>query len=74
MTYGIETGIKVGGTVDQDGVAMTTASIKEIFESGFATHQTDAVMLKALEVLKAAATVDNLTIRDCQITGKTINT
>ena len=49
-----ETAINIGNEANPQGAAYCAGAITEIFKAGFDTRQSEAVMIRALDVLQSA--------------------
>lgn len=65
----MKTALHIGNTAaDPENVSYVTGAIVEIFEAAFRTHQSEAVVLAAMEALGKVANV-SATVSHCNFTS-----
>ena len=57
--------LHIGAKLDKETADNAASAIAQLFESAYETRQTDKVILRALDVLKASVTVQNVSINSC---------
>lgn len=61
----MENMMHIGANLSKETAENASNAIKVVFESGFQNHVSETVMLKALDTLKSAVTVQNITVSGC---------
>lgn len=61
----MENMLHIGAKLDKETADNAASAIATVFNSAYETRQTDDVILKALDVLKSAVTVQHVNIQNC---------
>lgn len=61
----METMMHIGAKLDKETADNAAAAVEQILKAGFDYRVSDKVMLKSLDVLKSAVTVQNVTVSGC---------
>ena len=61
--------VSIGVKVHEESVKATAQSVIDILDAGARNHTNDEVMLKALTVLKASASIENLNFHGFNVTS-----
>lgn len=61
----MENFLHIGAKLDKETADNAASAIVTVFHSAYETRQTDEVILKALDVLKSAVTVQNVSVQNC---------
>ena len=61
--------VNIGVKIDEASVKATSDAVIAMLDAGARNHTNDEVMLKALSVLKASATIENLTFNGFNISS-----
>lgn len=70
----METAIKIGAEVSKASAENLAKVVERIFRSGYQTHMDQATIVKALDAMGKALSIENMTITGCNINGdKTVN-
>lgn len=65
----MESSLKIGASPDQEGVAMVTASIIQILQTGYDLRVSETLMEQSLNLLHSAFKVDGVTVQNCNFVG-----
>ena len=70
----MEAAIKIGNEANPEAASYIAGAIVEIFKAGFESHQSEAVMLKALSVVQSASSApSNISLNNCNFEDKIIS-
>lgn len=61
----METMMHIGAKLDKETADNASNAIEQILKAGFEYRSSDKVLLKSLDVLKAAVTVQNVSVSGC---------
>ncbi len=67
----MENMMHIGANLSKETAENAAGAIKTVFEAGFQNHVSEDVMIKALDTLKSAVTVQNVTINGCSFDNST---
>ena len=67
-------GIHIGGTVSKDSAQAVSTGLVHIMQAGFDYRMDQETVRCALTQFSHAVKVENVSIRDCNIDAKTVNT
>ena len=67
----MENMMHIGANLSKETAENASNAIKTVFEAGFQNHVSETVMLKALDTLKSAVTVQDVTVSGCSFDSST---
>lgn len=67
----METMMHIGAKLEKETADNASEAIERILKAGFEYRSSDEVMLKSLDVLKSAVTVQNVSIEHCHFNNDT---
>ncbi len=67
----MENMMHIGANLSKETAENASNAIKTVFEAGFQNHVSEKVMLKALDTLKSAVTVQHITVNGCTFDNST---
>jgi len=62
--------IKIGNDLTNDNVTNTKDALVDLYKSAFEYRISDKVLLASIECLTDSASIDNVTISDCNLSNK----
>lgn len=65
----MENSLRIGASPDKEGVAMVTAAVVQVLQTGHDLRVPEVLMEKALDLLRNAFEVKNVTVTNCTFTG-----
>ena len=66
----MDTGIKIGNTINKDDIHILTTCIMEIFESGHEHHMSQETIRLGLRTLAGSVEVKNVNVENCVFTDR----